>query len=314
MVMMKWLDRDEYPFKSNYLELPGGRMHYLDEGEGPVVLMVHGTPVWSFVYRRLIKSLAPNFRCIVPDHLGFGLSDKPSSLEYTTRLHGQNLQALIDHLGLRDINLMVHDFGGPIGLRRVINNPAPFKRLIIGNTWLWSVFNEASLAADPKAREMQKILKSPLLPFLYKYLNFSPRFLIPKAFADGKKLTRGLHKHYLKPFASASQREGALGFARSLLAEDADFESLWEKRGALAELPTLLLWGMCDPFLGADRLDKWRTFVETENTSGRTRVVELAEAGHFIQEEAPEEIAVEIRSFLEAGVEANAVQAPSKRA
>jgi len=112
----KWLDTKEYPFSSNYLETQWGKIHYLDEGKGETILFVHGTPTWSFLYRNYIKELSKNYRCIALDHLGFGLSDKPKNFPGTPQLHSENLKALIDALQLKDITLVVHDFGGPIGL------------------------------------------------------------------------------------------------------------------------------------------------------------------------------------------------------
>src|SRR5512133_3021901 len=110
------LDRSEYPFASHYLQLPMGRMHYIDEGHGSPIVMVHGTPTWSFLYRHLVKRLAADYRCLAPDNLGFGLSNKPAGWSYTPQAHADNLRAFIESLGLRDVTLVVHDFGGPIGL------------------------------------------------------------------------------------------------------------------------------------------------------------------------------------------------------
>ncbi len=133
-----WIDREHYPFAPHYVDLPDGRMHYVDEGHGPVIVMVHGTPTWSFMYRHLIAGLAPHFRCIVPDHIGFGLSERPLPYTLTTADHARNLHLLIEQLGLRDVTLMVHDFGGPIGLGYAIDHPENVRAQIITNTWLWS--------------------------------------------------------------------------------------------------------------------------------------------------------------------------------
>src|SRR5262249_20412588 len=128
-----WIDRTEYPFTSRYLDLDAGRMHYVDEGEGHPIVMVHGTPDWSFLYRHLIKPLSVGYRCIAPDHLGFGLSDKPIGWGYRPADHARNLRALIDHLGLERYTLVVHDFGGPIGLACAIERPEQVERLVISN-------------------------------------------------------------------------------------------------------------------------------------------------------------------------------------
>ena len=114
-------------------------LHYIDEGRGDPVVMVHGTPTWSFLYRHVVKGLSKNYRCIAPDHIGFGLSDKPQGWSYTIEAQAKNLQVLLDSLDLEDITLVVHDFGGPIGLSYAIENPEKVSRLVIMNTWLWSL-------------------------------------------------------------------------------------------------------------------------------------------------------------------------------
>src|SRR5215218_9512398 len=129
-----WLDRTEYPFMSHYLDLPDGRLRYIDEGEGQPLVFVHGMPTWSFLYRHLIKDLRGSYRCIALDHLGFGLSGPSHSGAYTPADHGRNLQALIAHLGLQDIVLIVHDFGGPIGLSYAIHYPENIAGIALFNT------------------------------------------------------------------------------------------------------------------------------------------------------------------------------------
>ena len=117
----------------------------------------------------------------------------------------------------------MHDFGGPIGFYFAINHPEKVKRIVVLNSWLWSSEN------DPVFIKLSKVLRNPILPFLYKRLNFSPRFLLPKSFGDAKP-AKSILKHYTKPFANQKQRNGALAFARSLLNDQPWFEELWEKR------------------------------------------------------------------------------------
>jgi haloalkane dehalogenase len=113
----EWLDRGEYPFRSRYVKTQYGDIHYVDEGAGKVVLFVHGNPTWSFMYRHLIQGLSEHYRCVAPDHIGFGLSDKPRDAAYLPQFHAENLTAFIETLGLKDITLVIHDWGGPIGMR-----------------------------------------------------------------------------------------------------------------------------------------------------------------------------------------------------
>ncbi len=284
-----WLDKAAYPFASHYLTLPdGAKLHYIDEGDPqhPTLLFVHGTPVWSFVYREFIRQLSPYFRCVAFDHIGFGLSDKPTQYAYTPQQHRQNMAALVEHLHLDNFTLIVHDFGGAIGLDYATQNADKIERLVLFNTWCWS--NES----DADFEKFKKILGSPLLPFLYKYFNFSPRFLIPQAFGDRSKLTKAIHWQYRAPFANASQRMGALGFAKSLLHDQSHFETIWERRDALREKPALLLWGMKDTFLKPAFIDRFRQMFPYN------MLVQFPSAGHFVQEEAPQEAIQAMRQFL----------------
>ena len=134
---LPWLDRAAYPFAHRALAVDGGRMHYVDEGEGEPIVFAHGTPTWSFLYRDLIRDLRRGYRCIAPDHIGFGLSDKPAGWGYRFADHRRNLAALIDHLGLKRFTLVAHDIGGPIGLGYALTQPGRVARLLLMNSFLW---------------------------------------------------------------------------------------------------------------------------------------------------------------------------------
>jgi len=128
-VMEEWLDRNEYPFQSKYFDLPMGRMHYVDEGESAhAIVMVHGNPAWSYTYRKLVKCLSNKYRCIAPDHIGFGLSDKPIDWDYLPENHAANFEKLLNHLDMQSITLIVGDWGGPIGLSYAVNHPDKIKK------------------------------------------------------------------------------------------------------------------------------------------------------------------------------------------
>ena len=130
-----WLDREAYPFQSRWLELrEGTRMHYLDEGKGEPVLFVHGTPTWSFEWRHLVRGLSPHYRCIAPDHLGFGLSDRPRDGLYTPEWHAANIRDFVERLDLERFTMVVHDYGGPIGLPLAVGAPGRVQGLVLMNT------------------------------------------------------------------------------------------------------------------------------------------------------------------------------------
>lgn len=280
-----WLDAAEYPFTSRYFDVGGANMHYIDEGSGPVLLFVHGTPSWSFDFRKVILALHDQFRCIAIDHIGFGLSDKPEHYDYSTQQHAHTLERFILHLDLRQLTLALHDFGGPIGFAAALRLPERIKGMVVLNSWLWSS------EGDPDFIKLSKALKSPLLPFLYRRLNFSPRFILPASFGS-RKPGRQVLRHYTRPFANHRQRNGALAFARSLLNDQGWFESLWRRRNALAHQPMLFIWGMQDPVVKPAQLARFQAGFPQAQT------VALNHSGHFPQEEAPHEVAEAIRGFM----------------
>lgn len=281
----KWLNRTEYPFKSHYLPLGNVNLHYIDEGNGNVILFVHGTPSWSFDFRHQIKELSKTHRCIALDHIGFGLSDKPEYYPYSIQQHSANLAQLIQHLKLEKFTLVVHDFGGPIGLSYAIQNPDKVSRLVILNTWLWATRNE------PEFKKAEFVLKSPLLPFLYKYFNFSARFMVKQSWGNKKTLTPELHQHYLKPFSKPGERMGTIAFAKELLSGQDFFESLWSKADVLTSKPTLILWGELDEFFPLRFAEK---FLSKFKHAGFKKI----KAGHFLQDEAAEQVSEAIQIFL----------------
>jgi pimeloyl-ACP methyl ester carboxylesterase len=280
-----WLDKSEYPYQSHYLDINGQKLHYIDEGNGETLLFVHGTPSWSFDYRNVIKALKSNFRCIALDHIGFGLSDKPERYDYSTPHHSETLGRFVKEKKLDNITLIVHDFGGPIGLNFAIQHPEKIKRLVVLNSWLWSS------ASDPEFKKLSRILKSPLLPFLYRYLNFSPKFILPKSFGDFKLHGR-LLKQYTSPFADRTQRNGAIAFAKSLLNDQDWFESLWNKREPIMDKPTLFIWGMKDPVIKSHYLKRFQSGFTNSKT------IELKTCGHFPQEEQSTIVAKSILEFM----------------
>ncbi len=281
------LDRREYPFTSRWLTLSSGaRLHYVDEGTGPAVLFVHGTPTWSFEWRHLIRALAPSHRCIALDHLGFGLSDRPAGASYAPESHAERLRQFVDHLGLRDFTLVVHDFGGVIGLPLAVGDSGLATRLVVLNSWMWH------LGDDPAVRRIGRLFGGGLGRFLYERLNFSLRVIMPGAYADRKRLPESVHAQYLAPFADPRGRGTVLWpLARSLGRPSPHAERLWERRGDLADLPALIVWGMKDPAVKPNQLERWRSALP------RAEVVEV-DAGHWPHEEVPDAVCAAVTAFL----------------
>ena len=168
-----WLDREAYPFRPKRFSTADGELSYVDEGTGPVVLFVHGTPSWSFEFREVLKTLAKDYRCVVPDHLGFGLSQKPTGASLSPEDHARRLAALVRALDLRDITLVVHDFGGPIGLPLALEEAGVVARVVVLNTWMWPS------DGDPVIARIDRLVRSWLGRLLYRGLGFSARVILP---------------------------------------------------------------------------------------------------------------------------------------
>lgn len=279
-------DTNLYPFDHHYFEVEAGRMHYVDEGDGPVMLFVHGTPTWSFLYREHIRELSKNYRCIAIDHLGFGLSDKPTEFQGTPQNHARNLAAFIQHLNLTDITLVVHDFGGPIGLGAALQDPDRIQRVVLFNSWLWATEN------DQDAQKIDKLINSGMGKFLYFNLNFSPKVLLKKGFADKKNLPKSIHKQYLLPFPNKASRNGLYQIAQALVSSSDWYEQQWQQLDKLEKKDWLILWGTEDTFISEEYLGKW-----TERLP-EAHVVKW-DCGHFVQEERTNESIEAIRGFVQ---------------
>jgi pimeloyl-ACP methyl ester carboxylesterase len=281
-----WIDRSLYPFESRYLDPGEGRMHYVDEGTGSPILMVHGTPTWSFLYRDLISCLSKQHRVVAPDHLGFGLSDKPEDAAYRPEDHARRLSTLVERLGLENLTMVVHDVGGPIGLSYAVNHPENVSRLVLFNTWMWSL--EGNAATERASR----VLGGPIGRFLYKRLNFSPKVLLKAAYGDKAKLTPEVHRHYTAVFPTSKDRTAPWMFARELIGSSRWYERLWQQRDQIQNKPTLIVWGLKDPTFKEADLKRW------EQLFTQARVVRLPEVGHLVPEEAAETVVPLVEEFL----------------
>ena len=284
-----WVDRVGYPFASRVAALDAGRVHYVDEGTGDPVLFVHGTPTWSYEWRHLVAALAPRWRCVAPDLLGFGLSERPPGFPYTPEAHAEVLRAFVDRLGLERLTLVVHDYGGPIGLPLCLDRPDRVRRLVLLNTWLWP------LDDDPAFRRAGRLMGSRLGRFLYRRCNASLRLIMPHAYGDRRKLTPAIHRQYLAAFPTADDRERVLWtLARALLGSSAYYADLWRRRERLRGRPALIVWGLKDPAFGLPSLERWVGLFGRD-----AQVVRLPAAGHWPHEEDPQAVRHALVAFLE---------------
>lgn len=279
-----WLDRNAYPFTPARFATRDGELAYLDEGRGPVVLFVHGTPSWSFEARALVRALAPDHRVVVPDHLGFGLSDKPVDAPLDPASHAHRLRELVERLDLRDVTLVVHDFGGPIGLPLALDT-SRIARVVLLNTWMWSSEGDRSIA------RLDRFVRSFVGRLAYRWGNLSARVLLPASFGDRKALTKDVHRQYLGPFAHRRDREGTYAMACALRGSDPYYASLWAKREALQRLPVSVVWGLADPAFTEQHLARW------ESALPQAPVTRLRGCGHFVAEERPDAVLAAIRAI-----------------
>lgn len=277
MRIPSWLDTDIYPFSHHSFERPAGRMHYVDEGSGAPIVMVHGNPAWSFLYRRLITRFSDRYRCVAPDHIGFGLSDKPTDWSYRPKDHADNLAALIDYLELEGITLVVQDWGGPIGLSYALDNPERIDRLVILNTWMWPVDR------DWYYRVYSGFMGGPLGRYLIRRHNFFARIVMPLVFGDESRLSAYVHRHYLEALAAPADRTGCWRLAQEVVGSSDWLRSLWERSDRLVGTEVMIVWGMRDIAFRERELDRW---IERFPAAAVKRL----NAGHYVQEEASESL------------------------
>jgi len=281
-----WPNRNLYPFQSKYHDLPIGRMHYADQGHSDqAVVMVHGNPAWSFTYRSLIACLADRYRCIAPDLIGFGLSDKPANWDYLPEQHADNLERFLNHLDLPSITLVVGDWGGPIGLSYALKYPERIKSLIITNSWMWSV--EGDFHYEMFSRFMGGLVGR----FLIRRYNFFVKVLMKRMFRA--RISTSVHEQYIQALARPEERKGCWVFPREIIGSSHWLATLWDRRAAIADKPALILWGNRDIAFRKIEMERWKTvFSDCE-------VHAFDQAGHFVLEDVGEEVCPLVRRHLQ---------------
>lgn len=283
-----------FPFAPRYHDTDGFEMHYVDEGSGEPIVLVHGDPTWGYLYRTFIPILAQDRRCIVPDHMGMGKSGTRKDL-YPYRLHHHiaNFESLLLHLDLRDITLVLHDWGGPVGLGFATRYPDRIKRLVLMNTWAF-----APWPGGPFPRLLELIRSGKGEKFVLERNGYVEPALMGTTFHT-EKLTKNVLNAYHAPFPTPESRRALLCWSRDIPVGESDPSYAEMKRieGALPQFtrtPTLLIWGMRDPVLPEPVLRIWQRIYPHAMTH------EVGDASHFLQEDCPERIVRWIEEFLEA--------------
>jgi pimeloyl-ACP methyl ester carboxylesterase len=283
-----------YPFASHYLDRNGLKLHYLDEGTGEPVVMLHGNPTWSYYYRSLVTALRDRFRCIVPDHIGCGFSDKPQPPRYDYSLASRvdDLTALLDHLGLREnVNLVMHDWGGMIGMAWAARHVSAVRRLVLMNTAAFRM---------PKSKRMPLRLwvarNTRLGAWLIRSRNLFCRHAA-NVCVKRQPLPPDVREWYLKPYDSWDNRVAVLKFVQTipLKPTDSGYEIIEETEEALPKLartPTLICWGMKDFVFSPEFLEDWQRLMP------HAEVHRFDDAGHYILEDAAQEVIPLIDRFL----------------
>jgi len=284
-----------YPFPSRWCHVAGHRLHYLDEGpvhagpslsatDGPVLLFLHGNPSWSFLYRDLIRALRGRWRCVAPDLPGLGLSATPPR-PLRPGEYAEVVGAFLDALGLDDMVLVGHDWGGPIGLAAALRRPAAVRGIVLANSFAWPLQGSwrmqifSRLAGSPAAALASRCCNAFLAVGLRVAIRRRP---IEPAVLGG----------YVGPFRARSRRVVMPHLAGELLAGREFLAGLERDLGAMAQQPALLCWGGRDPFIGAaERRHFERLFPHHD------RLV-LPAAGHFVPEDAPQAMAGAIASAV----------------
>ena len=272
-----------YDFQPRYLEQDGLRMHYLDEGQGPAVLLLHGEPTWSYLYRTILPELTPAARAIAPDYFGFGRSDKPLRVEdYSYDLHVRSIARLVEELDLRDATVVVQDWGGPVGLRVAVENPDRIGRLVIMNT---------GIGGRPPSEEWLRFRD---------WLNRLGTDVVPGRLVQisaVRPMADDVVEAYSAPWPVPESKAGILAFPGlvPISPEHPDLPAHMAVRDELArwDRPALVLFSDSDPIFSPRHAERIAAHIP-----GALEPEIVAGAGHFLQEDQGELIGRRIARFV----------------
>lgn len=274
-----WVPNELYPFADRYAELAGCLVHYVDEGSGPPLLLLHGNPTWSFLYRDIIAGLRDRYRCVAVDYPGFGLSTPRDGYGFTPAEHADVLEELVRHLDLRGITMMVQDWGGPIGFAVATRDPERFTAFVIGNTWAWP-------KADPGTQLFSRVLGGPVGRRLIANRNLFVEGILRRSVRE--PLPEAVMDAYRGPFPTPGSRRPTAVFPREILASRPFLADVEQRLLTLRDRHALLVWPTRDPAFRDRERRRWEQLFPDHRT------VMLDGAGHYIQEDAPDEIVAAI--------------------
>ena len=283
----------EYPFASHFFTTKDGhQLHYVDEGprapDAPVVLMLHGNPTWSFYWRKLVVALRDKYRCIVPDHVGMGLSDRPQAYEYTLANRVTHVEELVDHLGIKRMSLAVHDWGGAIGMGLATERPDAIDKIVVTNT---AAFRSKDIPASIASVRIPVFGRVAVLQF--------NAFAVAATFrAVEKPLSENAKAGLLAPYSNAHDRIATLRFVEDIPMKPSHpswdrLTRIEERLATLREKPMLIVWGDKDFCFTPKFRAKWQELFPAADVHAYDDV------GHYVMEDAPERVVPLMRSFYD---------------
>jgi haloalkane dehalogenase len=278
-----WVPDDLFPFESRFAEAAGARVHYVDEGAGPPLLMLHGNPTWSFLYRDVIRGLCDRFRCIALDLPGFGLSAAPAGYDFTPAEHAAVVERFVVELGLSGVTMMVQDWGGPIGFAAATRQAERFAAFVVLNTWAWP-------KSDAGTQVFSRALGGPVGRALILHRNLFVERILP-AGVRRRKLAPEVMDAYRGPFPDAASRRPIAVLPAEILRSRPFLAEVERGLGALADRPALIVWPTGDVAFREPERRRW------EGLFGSHRTVVIEGAGHYVQEDAAEEIVAAVRDW-----------------
>lgn len=279
-----WVDRAAFPYEGRILETEDASIHVLDEGEGPALLMLHGNPTWSYLYRDVIRRLRSDFRCVAIDYPGFGLSTAGPRYGYRPQDHARAVAQVIEALDLRDYTLVAHDWGGPIGLAAALSDPSRVAGLALGNTWAWPV------GGDRHFERFSALMGGPIGRFGARHINLVVNAMI-RAGHRRRRPARAEMRQYRAALSTADRRLASSLFAQQIIGGSEFLAGVEAGLPTLAERPALLMWADGDIAFRDVELRRW------EATLSNLRVEHLSGVGHFVPSDAPAEFADAIRRW-----------------
>ena len=295
-----WVSDNLFPFESRFVGLDGHHLHYVDEGDGPTLLMLHGNPTWSFVYRDVIAALRGQFRCLALDYPGFGLSEPGPGYGFKPAEHAAVVAGFVERLGLNDVTLVAQDWGGPIGLWAAQQSPDRYRALVLANTWGWPV--NGDLHFEFFSRMMGGLLGRELIRSLNLFVNL----MVPVGHRR-RRVTGQEMAHYRAALATRERRHASAVLPHAILESRAFLSEVEEHLTDLDSKPALLIRGDRDIAFRDRERQRW------EATLTNSTTVQISGAGHFVQSDAPVEFANAIRDWLASRAAADTRTEPDTR-